>query len=158
MLFILLLPTTSFSWFGWGGKNVDLDDLEIEDMPKIVIPGDHGPQKGKVTFTRVGKELFQLFLKQKNYYMSEVNKILNTHEGSKYYHLYSAYCFGFDRWRNTKDAYEQERIKRAVWNIAMEFAQQQKPTLKDRLMQFGPHIVWMTLTIAAFFSGFYLQE
>jgi len=158
LLIIFLLPMVSFSgWFGWG-NNIDLDDLEIEELPKIVIPGEHGPQKGKVKFTRVGKELYQAFLEQKNYDMTKVNNIMEKNAGSKYYHLYSAYCYGFQQWKNTKDLYDQEKIKRVVWNIAQEFASQQKPTWKDKFLNFSPHAIWASITIVAFVAGMYLQE
>ena len=158
LFFVLLFPMTTVSWFGWwGGNDIDLNDLEIKDMPQIIIPGDHGQQKGKVTFTRVGKELFQAFLEQKNHDMAIINQIIQKHEGSKYYHLYSAYSIGFDAWKNTRNLYERERIKRAVWNIAIEFANQQKPTFKQWFMQFGSHAVWAIVAMVAFLSGVYMQ-
>ena len=156
LFFLLLFPMSMISWFGWWGNTVDLSAIDLEDMPKIVIPGEDVGQKGKVTFTRVGKQLFQAFLEQKNHDAAIINQIIQKYEASKYYHLYSAYCIGFDAWKNTKDLYERERIKRAVWNIAIEFANQQKPTFKQWFMQFGSHAVWATVAIVAFLLGKYI--
>ena len=84
----------------FGGKKGELDKLKEYDMPHIKIPGFDKNQT-KTTYTKVGRELFHAFVTMKNNNMTEIRGILNRNHGSKFYHLYSAYCYGFYMWRRT---------------------------------------------------------
>ena len=153
LLLLLLLPVNSFAWpFG---RDKDLDEIARLDLPKVVIPGFRA---GLVATTPVGIEIFEEFMKIKNFDMSYVRQLLNRHSGSKFYHLYSAYCYGFYRWQNTSNPYEQERIKRAVWNIAVEFEIQNHPRWQKYLVGMIPTFVWTGVAIFAVSFGSYLRK
>lgn len=152
-LLLLLLPVNSFSWpFG---KDKNLDEIARLDMPKVVIPGF---KAGAVPATPIGIEIFEEFMRIKNFDMSYVRQLLNRHSGSKFYHLYSAYCYGFYRWQNTANAYERERIKRAVWNIAIEFSKQNNPRWQAYFFGMIPAFTWTGVATFAFCFGSYLRK
>jgi len=117
----------------WPFRVEDFSDMK--GLPEINVPGYKG---GKVRFTRVGRELFKAFLNQKNYDKTEVNQIIKENAKSKFYHLYSAYCYGLEEWRKTWDPYKKEKIRRTIWNIAIEFANNNISPLKRLL----PALLW----------------
>jgi len=156
IFFVLLLNINNFSWFGWGKKS-ELDKLQEYDMPHIKISGFDKNQT-KVTYTKVGRELFNAFLNIKEHNMTDVRRIINKNSGSKFYHLYSAYCYGFYMWRKTSDPYKKERIRRAVWNIAMEFSYQNTPKWRDSFVRWTPQAIWTAIAIATLLGGAYSQK
>jgi len=124
-------------------------------FPEINVPGYKG---GKVLFTRVGRELFQAFLNQKNFDKTEINKIIKKNEQSKFYHLYSAYCYGFDEWKKISDPYKKEKIRRTAWNIAIEFADNNLSHLKVTFFKFVPTLLWTGISVIALVFGAYSQQ
>lgn len=156
LFLILFLPTYCFGFFGWG-RNSDLYKLEEYQMPQINIPGMEDGQT-KITFTKVGREIFEAFAKQKDHDMTQILQLLNKNSGAKYYHLYSAYCYGFYVWRRTSDPIKKETIRRVVWNIAMEFSRQNQPKWKNRLYLWTPHFIWIFVSLGAMFCGAFAQR
>ncbi|MFC1842492.1 hypothetical protein ACFLYU_02445 [Candidatus Dependentiae bacterium] len=150
---MLFFSVSSFAWFG--SRDKELDEISRSDMPEIHIPG---AKKGKVRFTKIGKEVFKEFLKVTGHNMAHVRQMLNRHSGSKFYHLYSAYCYGFYRWKQSSNPYEKEKIKRAVWNIAMEFSKQGAPRWQTYFMQLAPSLVWTGIAIVTLLWGSYLRK
>lgn len=162
----MFLPVNIYAKLSWpygqststGTKEEDqgmLFGLDEPNMQKIDIPGF---KISKTNFTLVGKEIFDEFLKIENFDLSAVRQLLNRHAGSKFYHLYSAYCYGFYMWQKTTDPYQKERIKRAVWNIAMEFSLQNEPKWRAYFFKFFPIAGWTFVAILAFFWGAFLRK
>lgn len=145
------LKTIDASGFKAGfkvGENIfDLKKVDIDEF-----------KSGGIAFTKVGKEVFEEFLKVKDFDMSFVRQLLNRHSGSKFYHLYSAYCYGFYVWQNTSSPYEKEVVRRAVWNIAMEFSQQNNPRWEAYFFKLFPMFSWTTVAVFAIILGCYLKK
>jgi len=149
-LFSMSFSSINCIWpFSSGGSQ------KADDLPEINVPGY---KKGRVIFTRVGRELFQAFLNQKNYDKTEINKIIKENEQSKFYHLYSAYCYGFDEWKKAGDPYQKEKIKRAVWNIAIEFSENSIPQLKSLFLKLTPALLLTGVAVITLVFGAYSQK
>ena len=158
VLLVLLGSINCFGWFNWvnWGKRGDSELDKLKEYT-VKIPGFDKNQI-KVTYTKVGRELFNAFLSIKEHDMTQVRSILNRNYGSKFYHLYSAYCYGFYVWKRTVDPYKKERVRRAVWNIAMEFSYQNTPKWRNGFVRWTPQVIWTIIAMASLLGGAYSQK
>lgn len=159
VLMVLFMPLNTLAWpFS---KKDELGNLSDSLLPKIspaILKNIIFVKGGRESFTKIGKEVFEEFLKVQNFDMSSVRQLLNRHSGSKLYHMYSAYCYGLFMLQKTSNPYEKEKIKRVIWSIAIEFSGQNTPKWKTYMRGVLPSFIWLSVVVLVGFWGSYLRK